>query len=67
MPLTYVISDLNGEEIVRTFHEKKLKKTNQTKFRIEKVIKWKGNKLYVKWKGYDNLLNSWIDKKDIVI
>ena len=67
MPLTYVISDLNVEEIVRTFHGKKLKKTNQTKFRIEKVIKWKGNKLYVKWKGYDNLLNSWIDKKDVVI
>ena len=48
VPLTYVISDLNVEEIVRTFHGKKLKKTNQTKFRIEKVIKWKGNKLYVK-------------------
>ena len=39
VPLTYVISDLNVEEIVRTFHGKKLKKTNQTKFRIEKVIK----------------------------
>ena len=41
------------------------KKTNQKEFRIEKVIKEKGNKLYVKWKGY-NLFNSWIDKKDIV-
>ena len=44
------ISDLNGEEIVRTFYEKKLQRTNQTKFRIEKVIKRKGDKLYLKCK-----------------
>ena len=31
-----------------------------------KVIKKKGDKLYVKWKGYDNSFNSWINKKDIV-
>ena len=30
------------------------------------VIRRKGNKLYVKWKGYDNSFNSWIDKKDII-
>ena len=39
--------------------------TNQKEFRIEKVIKKKGNKLYVKWKGYDNSFNSWIDKKSL--
>ena len=50
VPWTYVISDLNGEEIVGSFYEKKLQKTNQKEFRIEKVIKKKGNKLYVKWK-----------------
>ena len=60
---TYVISDLNGEEIVGSFYEKELQKTNQKEFRIEKVIKRKGNKLYVKWKGYNNSFNSWIDKK----
>ena len=65
-PQTYVINDLNVEEIVGTFYEKELQKTNQKEFRIEKVIKKKGDKLYVKWKGYNNLLNSWIDKKDIV-
>ena len=63
---TYVISDLNGEEIVGTFYEKELQKTNQQEFRIEKVIERKGDKLYVKWKGYDNSANSWIDKKDII-
>ena len=51
VPWTYAISDLNGEEIVENFHEKELRKTNQIEFRIEKVIKRKGNKLYVKRKG----------------
>ena len=35
-------------------------------FRIEKVLKGKGDKLYFKWKGYDNSFNSWINKKDIL-
>ena len=65
VPWTYVINDLNGEEIIGTFYEKELQKTNQEEFRIEKVIRRKGNKLYVKWKCYDNSFNSWIDKKDI--
>ena len=63
---TYIINDLNEEEIVETFYESKLQKANQKEFTIEKIIKWKGDKLYVKWKGYDSLFNSWIDKKDIV-
>ena len=63
VPWTYVINDLNGEEIIGTFYEKELQKTNQQTFRIEKVIKKKGDKLYVKWKDYDNSFNSWIDKK----
>ena len=48
---TYVINDLNGEEIIETFYQKELQKPNQEEFRIEKVIKKKGDKLYVKWKG----------------
>ena len=62
VPWTYVINDLNGKEIIGTFYEKELQKTNQQEFRIEKVIKKKGDKLYVKWKGYDNSFNSWIEK-----
>ena len=64
VPWTYVINDLNGEEIIGTFYEKELQKTNQREFRIEKERK--GDKLYVKWKGYNNSFNSWIDKKDLV-
>ena len=66
VPWTYAISDLNGEEITGSFQEKELQKTNQEEFRMEKVIKRKGDKLYVKWKGYDDSFISWINKKDIV-
>ena len=48
VPWTYVINNLNGEETIRTFYEKELQKTNQQEFGIEKVIKRKGDKLYVK-------------------
>ena len=44
VPWTYVISDLNGEEILGKFYEKELQKTNQKEFRVEKVIKRKGDK-----------------------
>ena len=65
VPWTYVIDDLNGD-LISTFYEKELQKTNQEEFRIEKVIKRKGDKFYVKWKGYGNSFNSWINKKRIV-
>ena len=63
---TYVISDLKGKEIFGMLNKNELQKINQKKFRVEKVIKIKGDKLCVKWKGYDSSFNSWIDKKDIV-
>ena len=60
-----MISDLNGEPITGNLYEKELQKTSQEKFRIEKVSKRKGDKLYVKWKRYNNSFNSWINKKDL--
>ena len=52
VPWTYSNSDLNGEEITGGFYEKELQKTSQKEFRIEKILKRKGDKLYVKWKGF---------------
>ena len=66
IPWTYIFNDLKGEEITGTFYEKELQKTNREEFRIEKVIKRKGDKIYVKWKRYDNSFNSWIDKNNII-
>ena len=58
VPWTYVIFG--------TFYEQELQDARQNEYRIEKVIKKKVDKLYVKWKGYNSSFNSWIDKKDIV-
>ena len=66
VPWTYAISDLNGEKITGSFYEKELQKTSQKEFRTQKVLKKKGDKLYVKWKGYDDSFNSWINKKGIL-
>ena len=57
---------INDEEIIGTIYEKELQRTNQKEFRLEKVLKRKIDKLNVKWRGYDNSFNSWIDKKDLV-
>ena len=57
---------MNNEQIIGIFYEKELQKTNQEKFRTDKINKRKGDKLYVKWKGYDSSFNSWIDKKGII-
>ena len=51
VPWASAINHLKDEEIFGTFYEKQLQKTNQKVFRVEKVIKRKGNKLHLKWKG----------------
>ena len=52
--------------VKKSLPQKELRKPNQKEFRIQKLIKKNGDKLYVKWTGYDNSFNSWIDKKDLV-
>ena len=66
IPVTYKITDYNGEEIQGSFYEQKLQKTSQSTFRIGKVLKRQGDKCLVKWMGYPKSFNSWIDTKAIV-
>ena len=66
MPWTYLIEKPNGGEIFGRFYERKLQNANQIEFRVEKIIKKKGDKVYVKWKGYVNSFNSLIDEKCII-
>ena len=54
------------KKLLAVFKEENCKKTNQKEFRIEKLLKTKGSELYVKWKGFNNSFNSWIDKKDLI-
>ena len=65
-PVTYKLADLQGEEIKGTFYEPELQKTEQQIFRIEKVIKKEKGRSLVKWKGYSDKFNSWVDNKDLI-
>ena len=52
-----------GKKLLQLLTIKNRKKQKQ--FKTEKAIKRKGDKLYVKRKGYESSFNSWIDKKEI--
>ena len=65
-PPTYKITDCNGDEIQGTFYEQELQKTSQEIFRIEKIIRKHGNKSLVKWLGYPESMNSWVDNNELI-
>ena len=65
-PITYKLEDLQGEEIKGTFYEPELQKTKQQIYRIEKVIEKEKGRSFVKWKGYSDKFNSWVDNKDLI-
>ena len=65
-PITYKLTDLKGEEIKGTFYEPELQKTEQQIYRIEKVIKKEKGRSLVKWKGYSDKFNSWVDNKELI-
>ena len=65
----YYLKDLNGNEINGIFYQEELLKTNMKEndlYIIEKIIKKVGNKYLVKWKGYDDTFNSYVNENDIV-
>ena len=66
IPVTYKIADYNEEEIQGSFCEQELRKTSQSTFRIEKVLKIEGDKSLVKWMRYPKSFNSWIDAEAIL-
>ena len=65
--ITYQIKDMNDEIIKSIFYEKELQLTKNIsdEYIIEKILKTKGNQIYVKWRGYSNKFNSWIDKNSV--
>ena len=67
-PVTYNVIDLLGEKVEGSFYEKELQEAKQQTFRIEKVVKYdkKKKKALVKWKGYSDKFNSWVNFKDLV-
>lgn len=66
-PTTYLLEDVFGHPIKGCFYEHELLKTKYPHtYLVEKVLKKKGNKLFVKWLGFSNAHNSWIEKTAIV-
>ena len=65
-PVTYKITDLNDEEIQGTFYEQELQKTSQEVYRIEKIVNKDKTRSLVKWKGYPEIFNSWVDNNDLI-
>ena len=67
VPRTYVLKDDKGNILEGGFYEPEISKTKYGNiYLIEKILKRKGNKVFVRWLGYDNSQNSWIDKKNII-
>ena len=69
-PPVYTIKDLNGTPIEGTFYESQMKPTEQNIYRIDKVLKRRTTKngtkqVFVRWSGYDDDFNSWIDESTI--
>ena len=65
IPVTYKITDYNGEVIQGSFYEEKLPKTSQKTFGIKEILRRTGDKSLIKWVGYSDAFNSWIDTKTI--
>lgn len=65
-PITYLLVDLDGREIYGTVYAEELQLAKYSDFYlVEKIIRRRGDKLYVKWLGFDNGHNSWIDKSSV--
>ena len=65
--ITYKIKDLNDEIIEGIFYEKELQKTKNTGvYIIEKIIRKNKDNYLVKWRGYSDEFNSWINKDDVI-
>ena len=65
--ITYQLKDMNNEIIKGQFYTKELQLTKNTtgEYIIEKILKTNKDKIYVKWRGYDNSFNSWINKNTV--
>jgi hypothetical protein len=58
-PVTYILKDYQNETIQGCFYEYELLKTKQPNiYLIQKILKQKGNKVYVKWLGFSDKHNT---------
>ena len=65
-PTVYHIKDLAGEEIDGTFYREQLQKTEQSMYRLDRIVRKRRNEVLVKWSGYPDKFNSWIPETDVL-
>jgi hypothetical protein len=68
-PTTYLLEDIQGNPISGAFYEEELQVTKYPDilvYLVEKILKQRGNKVFVKWLGFDNNHNSWIKKTSVL-
>ncbi|XP_055386942.1 uncharacterized protein LOC129615650 [Condylostylus longicornis] len=66
-PVTYELRDYQSNDISGKFYEPELTPVkNSDAYLVEKILKKQGNKIFVKWLGFDSKHNSWINKKDLI-
>lgn len=66
-PTTYTLEDYLGNPIKGGFYDEELSKTKfPNTYLVEKILKTKGEKAFVKWLGFPNQHNSWINKSEIL-
>jgi len=58
-PIVYELEDLTGEDVEGTFYKEQLQKTQQEIYRVDRVLRKRGNEVLVKWSGYPDKFNSW--------
>ena len=65
-PIVYQLEDLAGEDVTGTFYKEQLQKTNLDIYRVDRVLKRRGNEVLVKWSGYPDKFNSWMPSNSIL-
>lgn len=65
-PTTYLLRDINNKDILGGFYKELEKVKYPNVYLVEKIFKRRGNQLFVKWLGFDNTHNSWINGNDVV-
>ncbi|XP_066600147.1 uncharacterized protein [Prorops nasuta] len=65
-PVSYLLQDLSNNDIKGAFYEQELSEVkDKNVYLVEKILRKKGNKVFVKWLGFDKSHNSWIDKDNV--
>ena len=65
-PIVYELRDLADEDVEGTFYKEQLQKTQQEIYRVDKIVRKRGNEVLVKWSGYPEKFNSWMPAEDIM-